>query len=119
MKATIKIKRVYEKARKSDGYRVLVDKLWPRGISKEKAQLDDSFKTIAPSDALRKWFDHDPEKWVEFQRLYKKELRANKAEVKLCFDRIKEQKTVTLVYGAKDVKHNHALVLQRYFKKII
>jgi len=73
----IKLKRVYEKAEKSDGFRILVDRLWPRGISKENAKIDLWLKDIAPSDELRKWFGHNPSKWNEFQRLYKEELTVN------------------------------------------
>lgn len=108
----IKLKRVYEKAEVGDGYRVLVDRLWPRGISKERAALDLWLKEIAPSTELRQWFAHDPEKWVSFQKKYRAEIMANKE----AFDRLKEivkkHKDVTILYGAKDEVHNEAQVIK-------
>lgn len=107
----IKIKRIYEDAEKADGYRLLVDRLWPRGVSKEDAKLDDWNKEIAPTDELRKWFDHDPEKFDEFAKKYRKELKNKKEDL----DNIKSEAkdhTVTLLYGAKDTEHNQAVVLQ-------
>lgn len=105
------IKRVYEKPAKEDGTRILVDRLWPRGLTKEKARVDLWLKEIAPSTELRKWFGHDPAKWDEFQKRYRAELRMNKEQVSLLKE---EQKKgiVTLVYGAKDEEHNEALVLK-------
>ncbi len=105
------IKRVYEKAETSDGYRVLVDRLWPRGVSKEKAKLDEWTKAVAPSTELRKWFDHDPKKFKEFVKKYKVELKKNK-EVEEIFKNWKKKKVVTLLYGAKDEAHNEAIVLK-------
>lgn len=98
---------------RDDGKRILVDRLWPRGLTKEKASIDLWLKEIAPSTALRKWFDHDPDKWKEFQKRYRKELRDNKELVSLLKEKIKKG-TVTLVYGAKDEKHNEALVLKEW-----
>ena len=98
---------------RDDGKRILVDRLWPRGLTKEKASIDLCLKEIAPSTALRKWFDHDPDKWKEFQKRYRKELRDNKELVSLLKEKIKKG-TVTLVYGAKDEKHNEALVLKEW-----
>ena len=109
----MKIKRVYEMPSRDDGKRILVDRLWPRGLTKEKASIDLWLKEIAPSTALRKWFDHDPDKWKEFQKRYRKELRDNKELVSLLKEKIKKG-TVTLVYGAKDEKHNEALVLKEW-----
>lgn len=109
----IKIKRVYEKPSKGDGYRILVDRLWPRGLTKEKASIDLWLKEIAPTTALRKWFGHDPGKWKEFQKRYHQELKNNKDQVLLLKGQIKKGK-VTLVYGAKDEEHNEALVLKKW-----
>ncbi len=108
----IELKRVYEKPSRKDGLRILVDRLWPRGVSKERASLHLWLKDIAPSSELRKWFDHDPAKWKEFQVRYRKELREKKDDLKLLKEKSKEH-TVTLVYGAKDEEHNEALVLKK------
>ena len=108
-----KIKRVYEKPGHEDGIRILVDRLWPRGLTKEMAAVDLWLKNIAPSTELRKWFDHDPNKWNEFMRRYCQELKDNNEQILL----LKEQAklgTVTLLYGAKDEEHNEALVLKNY-----
>lgn len=110
----IQIKRVYEKPESEDGIRVLVDRLWPRGLTKEKANIDLWLKDIAPSTQLRKWFNHDPEKWNEFKKRYLAELNENKKSVAM----LKEQLTngdVTLIFGAKDEEHNEALVLKELF----
>jgi uncharacterized protein YeaO (DUF488 family) len=107
----IKIKRVYEKPAKEDGWRVLVDRLWPRGMKKEAAHLDVWMKDVAPSDALRKWFGHKPEKWSEFQKKYRSELGKKKELVAELKKMAKEHGTVTLLYGAKDEEHNQAVVL--------
>ena len=105
------IKRIYEPANPNDGYRVLVDRLWPRGVSKERAALDEWAKDIAPSTDLRKWFAHDPQKWTEFTRRYRLELQGNPAWPEL--QAIARQKALTLVYAAKDEVHNEAVVLRR------
>jgi uncharacterized protein YeaO (DUF488 family) len=112
---TIRIKRVYEEPAKSDGYRVLVDRIWPRGITKEAAAVDEWQKEIAPSTALRKWFGHDPERWKEFQKQYREELKHNKAVAEFV-ENHQDKKHLTLVYGAKDEAHTHALVLQQYLE---
>jgi uncharacterized protein YeaO (DUF488 family) len=112
----IKIKRVYEKPDKEDGFRILVDRLWPRGLTKEKAGIDLWLKEIAPSTDLRKWFGHDPKKWKEFRYRYSDELTKNKEQVSLLKDQMKKG-PVTLVYGAKDEEHNEALVLKELFKR--
>jgi uncharacterized protein YeaO (DUF488 family) len=109
----MKIKRVYEEPSRDDGMRILVDRLWPRGLTKEKASIDLWLKEVAPSTELRKWFGHDPDKWKEFQKRYRQELRDNKELVSLLKEKIKKG-TVTLVYGAKDEKHNEALVLKEW-----
>lgn len=112
----LKIKRVYEKPDKNDGFRVLVDRLWPRGVSKEKAKLDLWLNDIGPSDKLRKWFNHEIEKWEEFEEKYKKELKSNPESLKKLQEVIKKEKTVTLLYGAKDTEHNQAVVLFKLLK---
>ncbi len=106
----LRLKRVYEPPDRSDGRRILVDRLWPRGLSKEKAAVDDWMKEIAPSAALRRWFGHDPEKWPEFQRRYRRELRARDDLVREIAKRAARGR-VTLVYGARDEEHNDAVVL--------
>jgi len=109
----LKIKRVYEKPEKEDGMRILVDRLWPRGLTKEKASIDLWLKEIAPTTELRKWFGHDPGKWKEFQKRYQKELSNNKEQASILFEQLKKG-VVTLVYGAKDEEHNEALVLKEW-----
>ena len=111
----IAIKRAYEQPSPDDGFRILVDRLWPRGIRKEDAHIDLWLKEIAPSADLRKWFAHDPAKWAEFQRRYRAELK-QKSQL---LDTIKSQtrKTrVTLIYSAKDEEHNDAVVLLEKLK---
>jgi uncharacterized protein YeaO (DUF488 family) len=110
----IKIKRVYEKPDKDDGIRILVDRIWPRGLTKEKANIDLWLKDIAPSTELRKWFGHDPAKWDEFRRRYREELKKNKESTSLMKEQLKKG-AVTLVYAAKDEEHNEALVLKELF----
>lgn len=110
---SIKIKRVYEARDPGDGKRILIDRLWPRGLTKEKASVDLWLKEIAPSAELRKWFGHDPEKWEEFKTKYRAELRENNAQVQHLKDEL-ENGNVTLVYGAKDEEHNDAVVIQEY-----
>lgn len=112
----IKIKRVYEPAERSDGYRVLVDRLWPRGLKKEAATLDVWLKDIAPSPTLRTWFGHKPEHFAEFSKKYKAELKVNPA-VEQLRALASEHKTVTLLYGARDTEYNHAVVLAAYVER--
>jgi uncharacterized protein YeaO (DUF488 family) len=114
IKATIKIKRVYENPQKEDGIRILVDRLWPRGLSKNKAKVDVWLKEIAPSNKLRNWFHHDPAKWEEFIKQYAVELRANKEVVNKLKALTHRQKVITLVFGAKDVEHNNAVALKKF-----
>jgi len=111
----IKIKRAYEKAEASDGRRVLVDRLWPRGISKENLKLDAWEKDLAPSTALRQWFGHQPERWTEFKKRYTAELRAHRKELAALK---KSAKRLTLIYGAKDEVHNQAVVLKEILDRI-
>ena len=106
----IQLKRVYEKPDAGDGKRILVERLWPRGLTKEKARVDLWLKEIAPSTQLRKWFDHDPDKWTEFKKRYRAELRENEEQVARLIDEIGNHKA-TLVYGARDEVHNAAIVL--------
>ncbi|MGC8478350.1 MAG: DUF488 domain-containing protein [Candidatus Micrarchaeia archaeon] len=107
----IKIKRVYEKYDVTDGMRILVDRLWPRGIRHTSANIDLWFKDVAPSTELRKWFSHEPSKWSEFKRRYKAELKDSRALGKLV-DLAKSSGLVTLIYAARDEKHNDAIVLK-------
>lgn len=108
----VKLKRIYEEPENSDGYRVLVDRLWPRGVSKVEAKLDLWLKDIAPSNELRQWFDHDPEKWSEFQRKYKLEIIDNESTFKELKSIIQKHKVVTLLYGAKNEEYNQAVVIK-------
>lgn len=110
----LSIKRIYLPAAPADGYRILIDRLWPRGISKEKAALDDWMKEVAPSTELRTWFGHDPLKWKEFSRKYRAELKEHKEAVDKLLKVIHQQEKVTLLYAAADEQHTHALVLQQY-----
>jgi uncharacterized protein YeaO (DUF488 family) len=112
----IKIKRVYEQPDKKDGERILVDRLWPRGLTKEKASVDLWLKDIAPSTELRKWFDHDPEKWKSFRGRYETEIRHKDDLIKVLKQKAREG-TITLIYGARDEKHNEALVLKQFLEK--
>ena len=112
-KMKMKIKRVYEKPGNEDGMRILVDRLWPRGLTKEIAAVDLWMKNIAPSTELRKWFDHDPNKWNEFMKRYRQELKENKEQILFLKEQSKRG-TITLLYGAKDEEHNEAIVLKNY-----
>lgn len=107
----IRIKRVYEAPAKDDGYRILVDRLWPRGISKEEAHVDEWLKEIGPSNELRKWFGHEPPKYLEFKKRYEQELHGQPELLKHIRDLAKKQR-LTLVYSAKDEDHNQAVVLR-------
>ena len=118
-KYTVKIKRIYETADEHDGFRVLVDRLWPRGVSKERAQVDQWRKDIAPSTQLRKWFNHDPERFEEFVHRYTEELDANREAVDMLTALFAKYSTVTLLYAAKDPKVNHALVLKEYLQNLL
>jgi uncharacterized protein YeaO (DUF488 family) len=104
------VKRVYQPADRSDGFRILVDRLWPRGVSKEKAALGEWMKEVAPSTELRTWFAHDPKKWPEFRKRYRQELRSRADLVHEIAARASRGR-VTLVYGARDEDHNEAVVL--------
>lgn len=112
----VKTKRAYEQPAKEDGKRILVDRLWPRGLTKAKAAIDLWLKDIAPSTELRKWFGHDPAKWNEFQKRYHQELKKNDKQVSILNEQLKTG-PVTLVYGAKDQEHNEALVLKEWLDR--
>jgi len=107
----INLKRVYMDPAKSDGTRILVDRLWPRGLSREKAKVDLWLKDVGPSDALRKWFAHDPKKWKAFRERYRREL-AEKEEFLQAIRAAERKGRVTLVFGASDEEHNNAVVLR-------
>ncbi|MFC5863030.1 DUF488 domain-containing protein [Acidicapsa dinghuensis] len=109
---TVNIKRVYSEPDKDDGTRILVDRLWPRGLTKEKAKVDLWLKEVAPSNELRKWFGHDPEKWPRFEKRYRDELKQHSEQIALLKEKIAHG-PVTLLYGAKDQEHNEAIVLQK------
>lgn len=109
----VRLKRIYEPPDPSDGYRVLVDRVWPRGVSKEKAAVDEWAKELAPSTELRKWFGHDPERFREFRTRYRREL-ARSAEALAALRKRSKRQRVTLVYSAKDEQHNQAVVLREY-----
>ncbi len=113
---SIKIKRVYEVPEKKDGFRILVDRLWPRALKKENAHADEWMKKIAPSVELRKWFNHDPEKWTAFKKAYRKELSQLEAVGDITAY-CRKHKVITLLYAAKDKQHNHAIVLQGFLNK--
>lgn len=109
----LKLKRAYEPAQRGDGMRILVDRLWPRGVSKSDAKIDLWLKDIAPSTPLRKWFNHDPAKWDKFRAKYAAELEKNSAMVEQ-FHQHANRGVVTLVYSAKDEQHNQAVALRDY-----
>jgi uncharacterized protein YeaO (DUF488 family) len=113
---TVQLKRVYEKPSRKDGTRILVDRLWPRGLTKEEAAVKVWMKELAPSTELRKWFGHDPEKWKEFQSRYRKELK-DKKELLDSLRKESQEHTVTLVYGSRDEEHNGAVVLKKVLEE--
>jgi uncharacterized protein YeaO (DUF488 family) len=115
--ATIQLKRIYDDPTPDDGDRVLVDRLWPRGISKEDARLDEWCKELAPSDELRNWFDHDPDKWQEFQSRYREELDRQRNRCHKLLDSC-DKDTLTLLYAAKDEQHNNAVVLRDFLESL-
>jgi uncharacterized protein YeaO (DUF488 family) len=113
----IKTKRIYESPAGEDGFRILVDRLWPRGVQKEKAKIDLWLKEITPSDELRKWFAHDPRKWEEFKKKYEKELNAKQELLNEVRRTEKEKGTITFLYSAKDTEHNNAVALKTLLEK--
>ena len=116
---TIQLKRVYEKKEKSDGFRILVDRLWPRGLSKEKVKVDLWLKDVAPRNELRLWFGHDSTKWDAFQKRYEKELKINKEAFDTLKEKVEQKKMVTLVFSASDIKHNNAIVLRNLLSRVL
>jgi uncharacterized protein YeaO (DUF488 family) len=114
----IKLKRVYEKPEHADGVRILVDRLWPRGLSKDEAGLDEWIRDIAPSNSLRTWFGHKPERWKDFRKRYKQELSSpEKKAIMARLRRIARISTVTLLYAAKDTDRNNAVALAEFLKR--
>jgi uncharacterized protein YeaO (DUF488 family) len=114
---SIRLKRVYDAPAKSDGWRVLVDRIWPRALKKNKAQIDQWLKDIAPSTALRKWFGHDPSRWKEFKKKYWAELDDRHDQVEN-LARDARRRSATLLFGAKDTKHNNAVALKEYIEPL-
>lgn len=116
----IRVKRAYEAAEREDGYRVLVERLWPRGLRKTDAHIEEWLKDVAPSDALRRWFGHEPSRFAAFRERYKQELRSEPARTALAeLARRAARGTVTLVYSARDEDHNNAVVLARLLEQRI
>ncbi|MGC8658396.1 MAG: DUF488 domain-containing protein [Desulfomonilaceae bacterium] len=111
----IRVKRIYDEPAADDGYRALVDRLWPRGVKKEKARIDIWLKEAAPSDELRKWFNHDPEKWNDFKERYFAELESKHSTLDPVIKQVEQG--LTLVYSAKDEQYNNALALQEYLER--
>lgn len=116
--ANIKMKRVYEDPSPDDGYRILTERLWPRGVSKERANLDQWMKGVSPSHDLRKWFDHDHSKWEEFKDRYRKELFGSEAIQEL-IEIIKTEETVTFVFASKDEEYNSTVVLKEFIEQLL
>ena len=114
---TLKIHRIYEFTEPQDEIRILVDKLWPRGISREEARLDDWWKDVAPSTKLRKWFRHESSKWEEFREKYLEELRNQKDEIALKLSALDLSKPLVLLYGARNKERNQAVVLKEFLEK--
>jgi uncharacterized protein YeaO (DUF488 family) len=112
----VRLKRAYDPPKRSDGYRVLIDRIWPRGVSKEQAHLDEWAHELAPSTELRRWFGHDPARFAEFRRRYLDELNAQPKKLRELRRRAREE-TLTLVYGARDTEHNDAVVLAELLRR--
>jgi len=114
----LKIKRAYEPVESTDGKRILIDRLWPRGVSKSEAHIDEWLNDLAPSTELRTWFGHDPQKWEEFKRKYTKELSSpDKARLLEDIARRARRETITLIYGAKDTEHSDVKVLEELLRR--
>ncbi len=113
----IKVKRVYETPQGDDGFRILVDRLWPRGLTKDRAKVDLWLKEIAPSDGLRKWFSHDPSKWTRFQEKFDSELKGKKDPVNQIKALEKDKGVVTLLYSAKETRYNNAVALSNFLRR--
>lgn len=115
---SVQLKRAYDEISEDDGIRILVDRIWPRGLSRKDLQIDDWIKEVAPSNDLRKWFDHDPEKFERFRERYRKELDEKNGLIAGLAEKVNQQK-ITLVYGSKDRKHNQAVVLREYLEEVL
>ena len=113
----IRLKRVYDKPTQADGRRVLVDRIWPRGLKKKEARVDEWLKELAPSTGLRKWFGHDPARWNEFKKRYSAELDDQRERVKQLAGEA-SKRTVTLLFAAKDTEHNNAVALKEHLKRL-
>lgn len=113
----LQVKRIYDPPASSDGKRILVDRLWPRGVARARAHIDEWVRDVAPSDPLRKWFGHDPDRWVEFRRRYFTELRAHPDEVRTLRGLVRGTGPVTLVFSARDTEHNNAVALREYLTR--
>ncbi len=114
---TIRLKRAYEPPAEDDGYRILVERLWPRGLSKERAKIDLWMKEAGASPELRTWFGHDPEKWEEFRRRYFREIGQQPEVLRVLRDAIREKGTVTFVFAAHDERHNNAVALKEFLEQ--
>jgi uncharacterized protein YeaO (DUF488 family) len=114
---SIRLKRAYEKPARADGRRVLVDRIWPRGLTKREARIDEWLKEIAPSAKLRKWFGHDPARWKEFKKRYAAELDDQRDQIEH-LARATKQRPVALLFGAKDTRHNNAVALKDYIERL-
>jgi uncharacterized protein YeaO (DUF488 family) len=112
----VRMKRAYDRPQRADGYRVLIDRIWPRGVSKDEARLDEWARELAPSSELRRWFGHDPAKFDEFRRRYREELTAKEEKLRELRRRARAG-TLTLVYGARDSEHNDAVVLAELLRR--
>jgi len=115
----LSVKRVYEAPGAKDGFRILVDRLWPRGLRKQRARIDLWLREVAPSNELRKWFAHEPQKWAEFQKRYAEELRAKEELLSRIRDAVEEHGTVTLLFAASDTKRNNAVALREHLRKAV
>ena len=113
----IKLKRAYDPPSGDDGYRILVERLWPRGLSKERAKIDLWAKDAGASSELRTWFGHDPSKWEDFQKKYFAEIQKRPAVIKILRDALREKGTVTFIFAAHDEQHNNAVALKEYLEK--
>ncbi|MGH9983945.1 MAG: DUF488 domain-containing protein [Nitrososphaeraceae archaeon] len=116
---TIKLERIYDNPKGGKSFRILVDRLWPRGLSKDKVRVDLWQKDIAPSNPLRKWFGHDEKKWDEFKRKYFKELDQNNVALNTIIMMAQEQNSITLLYGTKEMRFNNAVALKEYLEEKI
>ncbi len=115
---SVRVKRVYDQPAKADGYRVLVDRLWPRGLKKSEARIDEWLREIAPSTTLRKWFKHDPSRWKEFKEKYAAELDGHREQVETLV-REARRRNVTRLFSAKETEHNNAVALKEYIEQLM